>query len=48
MNGNRESELTGSGTTASGCTSDMTFRLFNSTITGFDIQPLCRVEGDDA
>lgn len=47
VNGRRTTELTGTGTTANGCESEMFFALLNGAITGFDISPLCRVQGTD-
>lgn len=41
-NGSRTTELTGTGTTASGCESALHFELLNGEITAFDIQPVCR------
>ena len=43
-NGNRSTELTGTGTTANGCESALEFELRNGLITYFDIQPLCRTQ----
>ncbi|MBL4627595.1 MAG: hypothetical protein JKY00_06065 [Roseicyclus sp.] len=41
-NGRRTTELTGTGTTDSGCESGLVFALLNGEITSFDITPLCR------
>jgi hypothetical protein len=40
--GNRTTDLSGTGTTASGCESALAFSLLNGEITRFDITPLCR------
>ncbi len=40
-NGTRTTELTGTGTTASGCESALDFELLNGVITYFNIEPLC-------
>ncbi len=40
-NGNRTSELSGTGTAVDGCVSDLEFELLNGVITYFSIEPLC-------
>lgn len=47
-NGNRSTELTGTGSTDSGCESDLEFEVLNGEITYFDITPLCRDGDSDA
>lgn len=47
-NGTRTTELTGTGTTDSGCESDLRFELRNGEITFFDITPLCLGGATDA
>ena len=47
-NGTRSTELNGTGTTDSGCESDLTFELLNGEITFFDITPVCRGGASDA
>lgn len=47
-NGTRETELTGTGITASGCESALEFGLLDGIITYFDISPLCLGTGTDA
>ena len=47
-NGRRTTELTGTGTTATGCESALAFELLNGEITYFDIQPVCRGGASDA
>lgn len=47
-NGQRTSELEGTGTTDSGCESDLQFHLLNGEITYFDITPFCRGSATDA
>ncbi|GAB5448785.1 hypothetical protein [Gymnodinialimonas sp.] len=47
-NGQRSSELEGTGTTDSGCESTLQFHLLNGEITFFDITPLCRTPASDA
>lgn len=47
-NGTRTTELTGTGTTDSGCESELQFELLNGEITFFDITPLCRSGASDA
>lgn len=46
-NGRRTTDLTGSGTTDSGCESELRFELLNGEITFFDISPLCRGGASD-
>ncbi|WP_224813836.1 hypothetical protein [Hasllibacter sp. MH4015] len=48
VNGRRTTEFNGSGTTASGCESDLEFHLLNGEITFFDITPLCLGGATDA
>lgn len=47
-NGTRTTELTGTGTTADGCESELTFELLNGVITYFNIEPLCLGAPTDA
>lgn len=47
-NGTRTTDLTGTGTTDSGCESALEFALLNGEITFFDIAPLCRGGATDA
>lgn len=47
-NGTRNTELTGTGTTDSGCESALQFELLDGEITFFDITPLCRGGATDA
>lgn len=47
VNGRRTTDLTGTGTTDSGCESDLQFELLNGAITFFDIAPLCRGGASD-
>lgn len=47
-NGSRSTELTGTGTTDSGCESELQFDLRDGEITYFDISPLCRGGASDA
>lgn len=47
-NGTRTTELTGTGTTDSGCESELSFSLLNGEITFFDISPLCTSGASDA
>lgn len=47
-NGSRSTELTGTGTTDSGCESELQFELLNGVITFFDIAPVCRGGATDA
>ncbi|HID67350.1 MAG TPA: hypothetical protein EYP31_03610 [Roseibacterium sp.] len=47
-NGRRTTELTGTGTTDSGCESGLVFALLNGEITSFDITPLCRGGASDS
>ncbi|ABD53877.1 hypothetical protein [Jannaschia sp. CCS1] len=47
-NGSRSTELTGTGTTDSGCESALRFDLLDGEITFFDITPLCRGGARDA
>lgn len=43
--GPRTTELTGTGSTGSGCESALQFELFEGEITFFDISPVCRGQG---
>lgn len=48
VNGQRTTRLTGTGTTDTGCESDLAFTLLNGEISFFDITPLCTGGATDA
>lgn len=47
-NGTRSTQLSGTGITAGGCTSALSFAFLDGTITDFAVEPICRADTPDA